>query len=461
MAGLEEDRSVALRVAHRAGVGRVFLTVGLIASSLLVPPPRMTLASVALDDSARAFRESFGLETDPSILNRESMSAASTDRFGVRVTEAEMADLDARIELQDALLPLVEFVNKNADVLGGVWLDQRSVKHEAVVEIARTAYAPDATVAAAVALAPAGAIVAVTEVKNPLAVLWATVSKVIDAEDPAINGVELDIPDNRVVVRTATGGLPTSVTDTAAIVTAEAGMPATPVSCTPAARCTFLPYRGGLQILDPNPAWWQCTSAYWGKQIATQTLFIITAAHCDHAPASTDAYRNGITTHLGSWNKDSVGGTGCTTTCNTDAFRVLVDASLVPATNRNCIYESAGLTCRTLTASAIWANIVAGTVVCAATVNSSVICGKVTSIGAATVDFTDTKYGRNITFTKGIWTDFLAQPGDSGSPEYAGSTAYGILSAIDGRAHKTFATSIQWALTDLGLSLCTTSTCPQ
>lgn len=98
---------MALRVAHRAGVGRVFLTVGLIASSLLVPPPRMTLASVALDDSARAFRESFGLETDPSILNRESMSAASTDRFGVRVTEAEMADRDARIKLKDALLHLL------------------------------------------------------------------------------------------------------------------------------------------------------------------------------------------------------------------------------------------------------------------------------------------------------------------------------------------------------------------
>lgn len=419
-----------------------------------------------LNANAQRFRESMGFSTDPALLATMSMTITSQQKYGVPLTRAEEADIDARITLQESLLPLVDFANAHDDVMGGVWLDQTATHgHGAMINVALTDRADQRLVAQAAALIPAGVAVAYPKVNRSLGELWNTfadVERTVSA--PAhtafeLIGYHLDVPSNRIEVVVADGGQGEAAAQFGPSVLVNVGVPLRPTSCVPAARCTFLPYRGGLQILDPHPQFYQCTSGYWAKQPQSGNFYIITAAHCDAAPASIDAYRNDLTQHLGLWNADSISGIGCGSTCpaNTETYRVLIDSGLVPGSGRNCVYESAGLTCRTITTTAIWSNIVTGTVVCMAGVTSSVKCGHVTSIGSGVVP--EDRYPAPANVSKGIYTDFVAGLGDSGGPEYSGSTAYGIIAAIGGG--KTFASSVQWALTDLGLSLCTTSTCPQ
>lgn len=440
----------------RALTAMIILTMGI--------GPALARAATGTDSDSLRFRATFGLTQDPKVLSDDAFTATSVEKYGVPLTTDEEKDIDERFALRDQLDSLVAFVQGHADVLGGVWLDQTaSLGHGTIVTVGITNQADDESLSQLASLVPDGTDVALAHVTYSLSQLLAAsdsaIAMGVKHPEYGVLGARVETQNNRVVVRIGPESQGIPDIETGPIVF-EVGERLRSVACNPAARCTFLPYRGGLQIIDKiGGTWYQCTPGFWAKQAGTTNFYMITSAHCDQAPYGDDAYRDAnVATHLGLWNRDSIDGSGCSTTCKTETYRVLVDPARVPATGRNCVYESAGLTCRQITSSAIWANIVNGTPVCMAAVVSSVVCGTVTSTGSDQV-FSAHHGNQWITFTKGINTNWPAVSGDSGSPLYAGSTAYGIVSAVAGG--RTFSTSVQWALSDLGLSLCTTSTCPQ
>ena len=122
-----------------------------------------------LNANAQRFRESMGLSTDPALLATMSMTITSQQKYGVPLTRAEEADIDARITLQESLLPLVDFANAHDDVMGGVWLDQTATHgHGAMINVALTDRADQRLVAQAAALIPAGVAVAYPKVNRSL-----------------------------------------------------------------------------------------------------------------------------------------------------------------------------------------------------------------------------------------------------------------------------------------------------
>lgn len=411
------------------------------------------------------FRQTFGFPT--TALDSTSFTGSSLVKFGARLTRSEEADLDSRLVRQTELGPLVDLVLGHADDFGGIWLDQSSSHgHGFIVNVGTVDRTPPSFLETAKGLVPEGVDVRAVTVTHSARALedafertLARTNQLID-DGVLINGIGIDTPNNRIIVWVDRAPQRESLTSEEPAVAIEMRERLRATACNPVERCTFLPYRGGLQILDPNPAFRQCTSGYWTKSPLPTTYYIVTAAHCDYAPASVEAFRSGPPARLGEWGIDSISGAGCGATCpaNTETIRIRVDAALVPATDKNCLYENLATKCRRVGSVANWTNTVPGTAVCAVGVTSNRLCGVITRRGSGVVPVD--RYSKLINVAKGIYTNFVMDGGDSGGPVYtpqSPAVAHGITSAVGGG--ETFASSVQWTLSDLGVSLCVSTGC--
>ena len=138
--------------------------------------PNATTAAMLAD--AIRYRTEMGLNAEPDFVATIERDASADRSFGVALTPIELADINARMAVQEAIGPLAEFVDEHSDSLGGWYLDQ--LKH-AQIAILGTSGAGDA-ISAAQALAPKGATVRVEMVKNP----WGSETRIRSCGEPVV-----------------------------------------------------------------------------------------------------------------------------------------------------------------------------------------------------------------------------------------------------------------------------------
>jgi hypothetical protein len=449
----------------------------LIVLAASVPRGAVAATPAALDAHDRWFRDELGYPTDDSYIERMAVSPDSA-RYGAPLTESEVRDLDRRVAVQEGLDGMISEVNRNPDALSGIWLDQTRLGGNGVSiivgvprdRLVRDRLVDERLLARLSALAPSGAPVVAADTDYSLRHLRSAFDQV-EARIPdliddgySIRTWRMDVRANRVVVSMSPAKASVFADlGPAVIVVPEAILD--PVACNPADRCTYLPYRGGLQIIDRynSSNWWQCTSGLWAKATSGGTFYMITAAHCQKAGSAGVAYRNtDVNTRLGTWSIDSIPGTNCGTTCpaNTETIRVTVDFNRVPATGRNLVYSSSTTKSYAITSFKGYALMTPGATVCGTGVVSSLDCGFIDSLGGGTI--TVDRYSKPITVSKGIYYQNLnVSAGDSGGPSYVGGVAYGITSSYwqDGSKVGSFASAVGYAALDLNVTICLNSTC--
>lgn len=453
-----------MRVAVRLAFGLLLLVSWTAAGSALGGSQPGSDGST-LTEADLQFRSDFGL----ALVAPPEASPDGLARYGVILSDEETRDIDRRFENQERLNDLLTWAAANMALVGGVWLDQRALDGHGFQVVIQLTPAGATLEGAALSRVPDGIPARVEPVKRSGADLEANVERLIAARPVlAETGVSLlsvytDTRNNVVVAEVAGGGAAAvaALESIAPDVTVRAGAPLTPVTCVPAERCTYLPYRGGLQVLDSDLAY-QCTSGFWAK--SGSLLYMISASHCWRYSLNKNVYRYSSATHLGIWINDSVPGPGMScgpAICyaNVEAAYFSPDGPLIPSV-KNLIYKNSTDKSFQITGLKTYANIAVGNAICKAGVTTNYTCGTVTAKGHAFVPGgTGPRYGNlDLDLAKAVWTSATTDDGDSGGPMFGGPIAYGFATAKDGNS-KLVASSIGYALSDMGLTLCVTSSC--
>lgn len=408
------------------------------------------------------FRQEFGLPlSSPSNPSPEGFA-----KYGVNLSEDETEDIDRRFEDQERLDDLLSWATANSTMVGGVWLDQQVLGGRGFQVVIQLTPRGDTLRATALSRVPVGIAARVEIVERSAADLESTVEALIasraelTSSGVALLSVYTDTRNNVVVAEVAAGGSG-PITAIAPDVIVRDGAPLEPVACNPAERCTYLPYRGGLQVLDSDVSF-QCTSGFWAKKASL--LYMVSGAHCWRFSLNKNVYRYSSSTHLGSWIDDSIPGPGMScgpAICyaNVEAAYFSPDGLLIPSV-KNLIYKHATDRSFQITGLKTYANIAQGNAICKAGVTTNYTCGTVTSKGHAVLGGSGfPRYGYlDVDIARAIWTSAATDDGDSGGPVFGGPIAYGFTSAKDGNGNLV-ASSISYALSDLGLTLCVTSSC--
>lgn len=415
-----------------------------------------------LTDEDLKFRLEFGLPaTAPAKASVEGL-----EKYGVRLSDAETRDIDKRFLDQERLDGLLEWASANAEIVGGVWLDQRVLRGHGFEVVIQLTEGGASFERAALGRVPEGLTARVEFVKQSDAALEATMERLVSARTTlAERGVQLlsvyKDPVSNAVVAEIGAGSPEEVIAVAPEAVVRSGVGLEPVSCNPSDRCTYLPYRGGLQLLDSDLSY-QCTSGFWAK--SGSIPYMITASHCWRYSLNTNVYRYSSSTHLGTWINDSIPGPGMAcgpAICyaNVEAAYFSPDGPLIPSV-KNLIYKSGTDKSFQITGYKAYSNVAVGNAVCKAGVVTNYTCGTVTAKGHGFLPGgTGPRYGNlDLDLAKLIFTSATGNDGDSGGPVFGGPTAYGFSTAKDGSSH-VVASSISYSLTELGLTLCVTSSC--
>lgn len=185
------------------GFGRVLAVIALLLG--LAQPvsaaPNVDALTLA---TALNFRETFGLSTDDSLVTELESDAGSDRKYSVALTSEERANIDARMGIQENLIPLLEYGRRNSATFGGMHVDQ------ADGGTVHFAFTSDLAIheAALDAIAPVGARLQVRLVSWTEVQLDALVEKVShdtkfqDSIGVAVHNTLTDIPHNSVTVVT-------------------------------------------------------------------------------------------------------------------------------------------------------------------------------------------------------------------------------------------------------------------
>jgi hypothetical protein len=244
-------------------------------------------------ESAIQFREPFGLKTDRAYVSLvDSMWPVS--RYGVALTPAEEADLDARLAVQEQLDPLVKALGREPSS-AGVYIDQKD--GGAVV----VSYVGDKTAVQSKVEASAlrGATIRYRQVAHSVRDLkaiaadvqarpwiWraAGANSVKTNVDVVANKVSVEIFDptnqGQQALKSAYGDvLEVTAGANPIAVSYNDGVPA-PIGCNPAQCRAPMPSAifGGIAIF-PTPSGGRCTSGYWARN-AAGNKYLVTAGHC-------------------------------------------------------------------------------------------------------------------------------------------------------------------------------------
>lgn len=74
--------------------------------------------------AALNFRTTFGYSTDPELVRALERDPGADRKYSVALTADEMADMDRRMAIQNAMEPLVEYAHLFPDTFGGIHVDQ-------------------------------------------------------------------------------------------------------------------------------------------------------------------------------------------------------------------------------------------------------------------------------------------------------------------------------------------------
>jgi hypothetical protein len=85
---------------------------------------------------ALEYRRTFGYPTDLAFVTSLELNPAASRTYSVALSPEETADMDRRMAIQEALVPVAEYGRSRPDVFGGMYVDQA---HGGVVYVDFTA----------------------------------------------------------------------------------------------------------------------------------------------------------------------------------------------------------------------------------------------------------------------------------------------------------------------------------
>lgn len=446
------------------------------ASGLLLAIGSLSLVSAAPERSAgeaataARFRNIFGLPSASDAFANTPASSTAMAKYGVDLTAAEEADLDARSKLQEQLGGVEAIVLKNGARVGGMWLDQHSsLGHGFIVMIAFVDSVDEGLLKDINSAAPVGTTIQAVVVARSAAQLdeLAAAAQEAAGDDTNINGVSIAPQDNAVVIHSADGSLPAALAGVAGYEVVQETV--TPAGCTSAYRCTTRPYRAGMEIQDqygssPNYGWEECTSGFAVKR-SNGAHSLLTAAHCQYDYSGSNVYTmnqaNTTIEQLGTWGADTVPphGTSCLTVCDMNVEVQLINSLVLslPSAIDSVLYSSTD-TLHDINSYSSWSSTWVGKSVCAIGVSSNLSCGTIQSVGYVVIDMHKETYYARVNKAAYAYLANPIQDGDSGGPVLNGSVGYGINTAKTDNGQDIFS-SLSYALSELGVTLCTTDAC--
>ncbi len=339
-------------------------------------------------------------------------NASYTMDYGVPLSAEEKADLDARMAVQLALDPMVAYLTSQADVFGGIYIDQ--LNHGQVV-IGLTVL-DQAIEANAEALAPAGASLRFWLAPLPLQVLEELQDEVTTAM-PALQAGGASAFSTWIDPKVGAVYVGVEVTDVATIAAIRARfgdrVEVVQVDAPSTTSCTRTncgsPMKGGLAILSTNGV--HCTSAFNGRS-AGSSRYVVTAGHCLKLSGLGTAW-----THHG-----TSFGTAAFHSYYTDSQADSGAISYSGSGPWNLVYASSGNDVRGMTAKASNASQPVGGGVCVSDGwNNYWHCGTI-----ITANYTTTVGGVRLTHQWQV--SFGVSEKGSGSPMLYLHTLFGILS---------------------------------
>jgi hypothetical protein len=395
-------------------MNRLALTVAasiVLATSALVPAsgstsaadltPAGAAATATAGDAAR-FRQEFGFRSDAAYVQQSLADAAAfpNTRFGVPLTTAEGAEMQRRIDVQQAVTPAAEWAADEPD-FGGWYIDQLNGGMP-VLLVARDPAAFGRSFGQHLAASAAYQVAAVANSQVALQALedriWADRAD-LKAAGIDVQGVALDIRANAVHVEVTglTGSAAAELRARYGAVEPVENAPAGADTCVDRSNC--LPAKGGIKITDvQHPASW-CTLGFNAKLYSNGARLMLTAGHCLlEGTAVSDSWKHGSTT-LGS-GVDALWGPTYDTGLITRG---------ATAGDQNLVFWSSASDIPHVVAIASLSGMPVGTPACRSGATSGYFCGQVTLIEATKdVDNTTVQH---------MWVeDFDASPGDSGAP---------------------------------------------
>lgn len=408
--------------------------------------PNATTAAMLAD--AIRYRTEMGLNAEPDFVATIERDASADRSFGVALTPIELADINARMAVQEAIGPLAEFVDEHSDSLGGWYLDQ--LKHAQIV-ILGTSDAGDA-ISAAQALAPKGATVRVEMVKNPRRALDAAQAQ-IDAASPSMRAAGVDIaytgidPKGNAVEVGVVGGTQDQLDAVAErfgasqvhVIGAEQ---ARDVVCVDRSTCDRP--MGGLYA--SNLGAWRCSSGYWVRgNNSVPGYALLTAGHC-YSSSWTQWY-------VYDENHLYLGSNGAHSYSN----GMNADAMLIKSTytgTRNQVFISAtqqrGMTGRYLNGA-----LGQGVSSCGSSAVSGYHCGTIDLLNSTQY----VAHGGGPVYTEyHMWrSTFSSSEGDSGGAVLYSYSLQGIIDSVGGS--KTYWSTVEWINSTLNVLPCLNATC--
>lgn len=348
--------------------------------------------------------------------------------------------LDDRLQLN----PAIDYVSAHPSIFGGVYVDEAA---KGALNIASIGDDPLARTALNDLLPPG------------YPVEWRTVARTtseldkvrdelissipeLQASGSTVSSVAIDVRNNMVGLTIA--GPLNDVTDSlmtsyGSALEIKTGPMLVGASCSSRSSCT--PWRGGIEILPGDGGGLQCTYGFNVRSTSSNTVYMMTAGHCDNEDWQHDGYSIGTT------NLNNLLTSGHT----------LGDFQRVPtflASPENLVYYSSTDPSRSITADRTYAHQIVGDYVCASGYTDGNRCGYITN--------SDFYYGiifrGSAVYMWGKLAGFRSDPGDSGGPVLINNTALGITSARDGNTATAYST-VDNGMTALAIRLCLTPLC--
>ncbi len=431
----------------RATLWLAVLTTAGLATALFGPGPARGVGGDELGEALR-FRRDFGLSTDVSQVESLLSSPTASAEFGTPLTDAELAAMRRRVDLEDGLVLLATHIDANRGSFGGLALQADGATVDVMVV--------DGTVVdlnALQDLVPAGArlnLRSVTFSAEELGGVQATVEEALpelQRDGFTIASVGVDVTLNRVVVEVEdpSGGTVAAFTERfGPAVTVEAGRPYTFAACTGRSNCGA-PMKGGLKIQSDND--FVCTSGFLGRTVAGGAVYryVLTAGHC-----LDPNFGSGIGA---TWNHPS----SPNTPLGTGAFEDFYSGSSadIGAINdsesgaKNFVYTTSNTSFLSITGKVTNSNQYVGRSICRSGLTSGWDCGVI-------VQTNSTYLVSGVTLNHQWLTSFGSAGGDSGAPMLCGG-ACGITSATNGS--QTVYSTIDWIESEAGLRPCYSATC--
>jgi hypothetical protein len=355
------------------------------------------------------------------------------------------------MRLQEASDEFVDYVMDRPAIFGGTYFDQSLGRLEATV--LTTSSTPTRDVERVKALVPAGLSTRFVESKSSLQELLTAQAALVDQRDTL--GLRMAWPDfktGRLSLVLAPGSDAEALDRIVAIpVDVTFGDGLRLAACSGWNTCT--PYRGGIHIWYPAfPI--HCSWGYYGTRGAA-AKFIITAGHCGRRGFALKTSPANVTfTDLADRNQfDEV------TASNSDSMtaRVLGSPNAVAPFNR--IIASSSDFSHTISAVKSNGSQVPGTAVCffGIATHPASPCGTIEATGISATIVRDD--GQDLLLVNQVQMSKVGAAGDSGGPVYQGSTAFGIVSAVNASNLHVVYSRIGNVSTDMAISVCVTSAC--